>query len=230
MISILVATTNKGKVRELTELVAGLKIRVITLDELLSVPPPPKETMNTFTGNALLKAEYYHRLTGMITIADDSGLEVDALGGRPGVWSAEYGGADLDSSERNSLLLEEMRAIPPGSRGARFVCVLAVAGAGICRTFTGSCEGEISVVPRGEGGFGYDPVFIDRESGLSFAVLSSAEKSRRSHRGRAAEGLRAFLREIAGESGEGLSRLPAQLPAQLPDGMVEAQSPVRGQG
>ena len=188
------ASTNRGKVGELVELAGGLGIMPICLDQLSSAPPPVAETEDTFVGNALLKAHYYHQRSGLLTLADDSGLEVYILGGRPGVRSAEYGGVGLSSSERNSLLLHEMRSIPLYRRGARFVCALALVGKGLSQTFIGSCEGEISLAPHGKDGFGYDPIFIDRASGLTFAELSRDEKSERSHRGKAMSDLLRFLR------------------------------------
>jgi len=197
---LLMATTNKGKAAELRALLTGLDIEldieVVTLDQLVPAPPPVEETLDSFTGNALLKASQYHRWSGMLTLADDSGLEVDALGGRPGVRSAEYGGVGLGSAERNALLLGEMRDVPVGSRGARFVCALALVGAGVSQTFLGYCEGEISTAPTGGGGFGYDPIFIYADTGLSFASLSRDEKSRRSHRGRAMSALLSFLNTL----------------------------------
>lgn len=194
---LLVATTNEGKIRELTALLQGLTIELVTLDRLTPRPPVPAEVMETFTGNALLKASHYHRFSGLLTLADDSGLEVDALGGRPGVRSAEYGGTGLSSAERNRLLLEEMRDVPAGRRGARFVCVVALVGTDINRTFVGSCEGEIATTPTGSDGFGYDPIFIDPATRQSFASLPMEEKSKRSHRGQAFSGLLGCLRDLS---------------------------------
>jgi XTP/dITP diphosphohydrolase len=195
--SILIATTNKGKVSEIASLLEGLEgldCRVIGLEDLAQVPPPVEETGTTFAENAILKADYYHAATGLLTLADDSGLEVDALGGRPGVYSARYGGESSSSARQIALLLEEIKGTPEEKRTARFVCVVALAGdSGIRQTFEGRCEGEIAIEPRGAGGFGYDPIFIDTELGRTFAELSPEEKSSRSHRGKA---LRAAIEYI----------------------------------
>ena len=186
---LLIATSNKGKVTELASLLVGLNCRVIGLDDLPQVPPPVEETGTTFVANALIKADYYHAITGMLTLADDSGLEVDALDVRPGVYSARYGGEGLSSADQVTLLLNEMKDAPEEKRTARFVCAIALVGEtggrAIRQTFEGRCEGGIAFKPRGAGGFGYDPIFIDSELGRTFAELSPEEKSSRSHRGRA---------------------------------------------
>ena len=192
MKKLLLATTNQGKVRELKALVEGFDLEIIGL-EAIEGCPEAAETGETFEENALQKARHYHAFSGLLTLADDSGLEVDALSGRPGVHSARYGGPGLGSSERNSLLLEEMRVVPPGERGARFVCVLALVGEGRAETFRGISGGEIAMVAGGDGGFGYDPIFIDPETGKRYAELAAAEKARRSHRGRAMLMLREYL-------------------------------------
>ncbi|HEY8462060.1 MAG TPA: RdgB/HAM1 family non-canonical purine NTP pyrophosphatase [Blastocatellia bacterium] len=190
------ATSNKGKVAEIASLLKGLEgvegsgYRVIGIEDLPQAPPPVEETGTTFAENALIKADYYHAATGLLTLADDSGLEVDALDGRPGVYSARYGGENLSSAQQVSLLLEEMKDAPEEKRTARFVCVVALAGSAgessnIRQIFEGRCEGKIAFEPRGAGGFGYDPVFIDAELGRTFAELSPEEKSSRSHRGKA---------------------------------------------
>ena len=194
---LLIATSNKGKVTEIASLLEGLNCRVIGLEDLPQVPPPVEETGTTFVANALIKADYYHAITGMLTLADDSGLEVDALDGRPGVYSARYGGEGLSSAGQVALLLDEMKDAPVERRKARFVCAVALVGApdgrAIRQTFEGRCEGEIAVAPRGEGGFGYDPIFIDADLGRTFAELSPEEKSSRSHRGKA---LRATIKYL----------------------------------
>ena len=195
MTTLLIATSNPGKVAELTDLLKGLNCRVIGLGDLPQVPPTVEETGQTFAENAMLKAEYYHRLTGLIALADDSGLEVDALGGRPGVYSARYGGENLSSAEQIQLLLGELKDVPDDQRTARFVCSIALFGNGLKVIFEDSCEGVIAREPRGQNGFGYDPVFIDAELGRSFAELTREEKAPRSHRGRALQQARAFLAE-----------------------------------
>jgi XTP/dITP diphosphohydrolase len=216
--TLLIATSNKGKVAEIASLLKGLDCRAIGLEDLPRIPPPVEETGTTFVENALLKADYYHAATGLLTLADDSGLEVDALESRPGVYSARYGGEGLSSAQQITLLLEEMKDAPEEKRTARFVCVVALVGAAgetsdkreslwhldvalvdspvrpqIRQTFEGRCEGRIALAPRGAGGFGYDPIFIDAELGRTFAELSPEEKSSRSHRGKA---LRAAIKYI----------------------------------
>lgn len=190
---LLIATTNEGKVRELRAFLDGLNLELLSLGQLGEIPAPVEETGETFAENALLKAEYYFARTGIATLADDSGLAVEALGGRPGVRSARYGGEGLGDAERNSRLLAEMSGVGAGGRGARFVCVLALVEATVRETFEGCCEGEIAAAPLGSGGFGYDPIFIAAATGQSFATMSSAEKNRLSHRGKALERLREYL-------------------------------------
>ncbi|MGH9751865.1 MAG: RdgB/HAM1 family non-canonical purine NTP pyrophosphatase [Blastocatellia bacterium] len=210
---LLIATSNKGKVAEIAAMLEGSDCRAIGLEDLPQLPPPVEETGTTFVENALIKADYYHAASGLLTLADDSGLEVDALDGRPGVYSARYGSEGMSSDQQIALLLEEMKDTPEEKRTARFVCVVALAGAAgetsdertdealvgasirprIRQTFEGRCEGRIALAPRGAGGFGYDPVFIDAELGRTFAELSPEEKSSRSHRGKA---LRAAIKYL----------------------------------
>jgi XTP/dITP diphosphohydrolase len=186
---LLIATSNKGKVAEIAALLQGLDCRAIGLEDLPLVPPTVEETGTTFVENALIKADYYHEATRLLTLADDSGLEVDSLDGRPGVYSARYGGEGLSGNQQIELLLEEMKGTPAGERTARFVCSVALVGSiggrEIRETFEGRCEGRIAIAPRGDGGFGYDPIFIDAELSRTFAELSPEEKSARSHRGKA---------------------------------------------
>jgi XTP/dITP diphosphohydrolase len=220
--TLLIATTNKAKVAEIASLLEGSGRRAIGLEDLPQVPPPVEETGTTFVENALIKADYYHATTGLLTLADDSGLEVDALGGRPGVYSARYGAEGLSGAQQIGLLLDEMKDAPEEKRTARFVCVVALVGdAGetsdkresvwrldvalvdspvrpqIRRTFEGRCEGRIASAPRGAGGFGYDPIFIDAELGRTFAELSPEEKSSRSHRGKALRAAIEYLESIS---------------------------------
>lgn len=182
---LLVATGNPGKLRELAAALAPVGIEVVGLDALAD-RSPVEESGSSFEENARAKAEAYSRRTSLPVLADDSGLEVDALGGEPGVMSARYGGAGLDDAGRCRLVLERLRDVRPESRGARFRCALAVARAGrTIATFAGVAEGRLLGTPRGENGFGYDPIFYDEEAGRTFAELSTAEKERRSHRGEA---------------------------------------------
>lgn len=199
MTTLLIATTNNGKVAEIASLLEGLDCRVIGLADLPQIPPAVEETGTTFVANALIKAEYYHTLTGLATLADDSGLEVDALDGRPGVYSARYGGEGLSGAGQIALLLEEMKDVSEEKRTARFVCSVALVGPQLRQTFGGRCDGRIAHAPRGEGGFGYDPIFIDAESGLTFAELSREEKAARSHRGKALRAAREFLETLIKE-------------------------------
>lgn len=203
MTKLLVATSNPGKVTELAGLLKDLPCQVIGLSDLpqpLSIAP---ETGATFSENALMKAEHYHARTGLLTLADDSGLEVDALGGAPGIYSARYAGEAASDAERVVKLLEEMKDVPDAERTARFVCSIAVigmlGGEQLRRTFEGRCEGLIARVPHGSSGFGYDPIFIDVELGRTFAELIQEEKAARSHRGRAMAAARNFLAERLSE-------------------------------
>ena len=192
---LLVATMNPGKVRELAAALAPSGIELFGLDHL-DDRGEVEETGATFEENAKLKAEGYSLRTELPVVADDSGIEVDALGGEPGVRSARYGGAGLDDTDRYLKLLEALRGVPDERRTARFRCVLAVARAGrTLATFEGVVEGRILHEPRGENGFGYDPLFFHPESGRGFAELTTAEKQRYSHRGQA---IAALLRAIDG--------------------------------
>jgi XTP/dITP diphosphohydrolase len=190
---LLIATSNKDKVAEIAEILAGLDLHLLSLDDLLQPHPPVAETAITFDENASLKAEYYFARTGLISLADDSGLEVDALGGRPGVFSARYGGAGRSSEEQIALLLEELKDLPEEKRSARFVCSIAIAGLGRTEVFTGRCQGLIAFSARGTAGFGYDPIFLDPQLGRTFAELTREEKAERSHRGKALREVRRFL-------------------------------------
>lgn len=195
MTTLLIATSNPGKVAELAAMLEDLNCRVIGFADLPETPAIVEETGLTFAENALLKAEHYHRLTGLPALADDSGLEVDALDGRPGVYSARYGGDQLSSAEQIHLLLGEMKDVPDHQRTARFVCNIALVGDGLNQMFEGRCEGLIAHEPRGDHGFGYDPIFIDAELGRTFAELTREEKAPRSHRGIALFQARQFLAE-----------------------------------
>ncbi|GAB4293901.1 MAG: XTP/dITP diphosphatase [Desulfuromonadia bacterium] len=180
---LLVATTNRGKFAEIRHHLAPLVPRIVPLWEIPS-PPPIVESGETFRENALIKARALVRLTRMPTLADDSGLVVYALGGRPGVWSARYAGEGATDRENNEKLLREMAHLPDGSRGASFVCVITlVFPDGRELTAEGRVEGEILRAPRGEGGFGYDPLFFVRGTDRTMAELPLEVKNRSSHRG-----------------------------------------------
>jgi XTP/dITP diphosphohydrolase len=191
---LLVATGNRGKLREINDLLEGLTVEVVSLACFPKITEP-EETGDTFAANALLKAEYYHNQTGLTAIADDSGLGVDALDGRPGIYSARYGGPNANDVDRYKKLLQELQDVPTDKRSARFVCVAAIVGNGIRQTFTGTAEGQILRAPRGDGGFGYDPVFYYPALVKTFAELTREEKSTVSHRGKAIAQLTAFLRD-----------------------------------
>jgi XTP/dITP diphosphohydrolase len=153
-----------------------------------------EETGTTFAENAILKAREYAQAANMLALADDSGLEIDALGGAPGVYSARFAGYETPYTERFRLIFERLQDVPPAERTARFRCAIALAEpSGFVRVVEGTIEGVIADSARGEHGFGYDPIFLVPESGLTTAEMSPAEKNRLSHRGRAAEAARQLL-------------------------------------
>jgi XTP/dITP diphosphohydrolase len=192
---VVLATLNPGKARELASLLGDLPITLVSLAEIPGASLPP-ETGASYAENALIKAHAAHRVTGYAALADDSGLEVDALGGAPGLHSARFGGPGLDDAGRVALLLERLRAAPSAPRTARFRCVIALVDeAGRERTVEGVAEGEIATAPRGDGGFGYDPVFFYSPLGRTFGELSDRDKERVSHRALAARAARALLSE-----------------------------------
>lgn len=198
---LLIATRNAGKVREIEQLLGGLPLRLRGLADFAEVTEVD-ETGTTFAENAVLKARAYASQTRLWTLADDSGLEVDALGGRPGVFSARYAGPAATYEERMRRLLEELDAARDPLRRARFVCVIAVAppSADAARTFEGTCEGRIARAPRGSGGFGYDPLFVPDGYAQTFGELAPEVKQNISHRARALAGACAYLREMARSS------------------------------
>lgn len=185
---IVIATRNAGKLREFRELFAELPLEAIGINEA-GVPRDfdPDETGDTFRENAELKARAYAAASGEWTLADDSGLEVAALGGRPGVYSARYSGTDATAESNNEKLLAELAETPETDRGARFVCVIAVADpAGkIVFTAKGECAGIIAFALRGSGGFGYDPLFTPHGFDRTFGELDGSVKQKISHRAKA---------------------------------------------
>ena len=188
--TILIATTNSGKLREVRAMLAGLPVRLETLADHPPLPTP-NENAETFEGNARLKALHYARLTGRLTLADDSGIEVEALGGGPGVHSSRYAGPQCDPAANNAKLLEELADVPPAQRTARYRCVIALAGESeVLATAFGKWEGLIVAEPRGRNGFGYDPHFFVPECGITAAEMTPEEKNRRSHRGQALAAIR----------------------------------------
>ncbi len=195
---LLIATTNAGKVAEIRACLTDLPYEVIGLNDLATVPPVVEETGDTFAANAMLKADYYFERTGLLTLSDDSGLTVDALDGRPGVYSARYADAGATSEQLVAKLLEEMKGVDDAQRQAQFVCVMALRSAKIQETFAGLCVGHIAHAARGQQGFGFDPVFIDPASGRTFAELSRTEKNALSHRGKALAQVRRYLEFASG--------------------------------
>ena len=184
---LLIATRNSGKLRELTDLLGEVPFELVSLNDV-GVDMEVEETGDTFEENAALKAETYARLSGLLTLADDSGLEVDALNGEPGVRSARYAGDDATDADRIAFLLRKLENVPQERWSARFRCVIAVAWPGEPMRFhPGACEGMIVPEPRGSNGFGYDPVFLITQMNRTMAELTSDEKNGISHRSVAAQ-------------------------------------------
>lgn len=198
---LLIATRNAGKVVEFSRLLCDLPFTTRGLadfPELCEV----EESGETFEENATIKARVYAGLTGLPTLADDSGISVDALGGAPGVRSARYAGPRATDAERNTLLLSELNATRDPQRRARFICVLALfrPSDGFLKLFKGTCEGRIGREPRGGSGFGYDPIFIPDGYGQSFGELPPDVKDRISHRAVAMRAMKSFFAERFGSS------------------------------
>jgi len=196
MNKLVLATGNRKKVEELNDLLAGLDYQVLPQSDFQvdSVP----ETGTTFVENAIIKARHAARVTGLPAIADDSGIEVDALLGRPGVYSARYAGEDASDQDNLEKLLEELTGVPPVLRSARYWCVLVYMRHAddptplICQA---SWEGNIALEPKGENGFGYDPIFNVPETGCTAAELDKAQKNALSHRAKALQQLLTHLQE-----------------------------------
>ena len=192
MTRLLVATTNPNKMREIRQMLAGTALDIVTLAEWPAVTAP-EETGRTFEENASAKALYYAAATGQLTVAEDSGLAIDALEGAPGVESARLGGAGLPYPEKFALIDAALRAKGDRESPARFVCALAlVRGDRVLFEARGTVEGRISPEPKGQGGFGYDPIFFYPAYGQTLAEAGDA-KAAVSHRGEAFRALRAFL-------------------------------------
>jgi XTP/dITP diphosphohydrolase len=189
---LLIATNNPGKLLEFRALLAGLDAQLAS-PATLGLSQPVAETGTTYAENARLKAETLARLAGVPTLGDDSGLEVAALGGRPGLHSARYAGPGATDADRRRKLMDELRHVP-APRPARFVAVVAVAAPGLpTREFEGVVEGEVILEERGQGGFGYDPLFFLPDYQATMAELPEGVKNRLSHRGRAVEAARAYI-------------------------------------
>jgi XTP/dITP diphosphohydrolase len=192
---LVLATLNPHKGRELVALLGAVPFQIKLLSEFLDARLP-EETGQTYAENALVKARTAARLTGALALGDDSGLEVDALGGAPGLHTARFGGPGLTDRARWELLLERLRDVPPARRTARFRCVIALAGpARGEQVVEGVVEGVIAAAPRGSGGFGYDPVFFYPPLGRTFGEISDEDKQRVSHRGKALAAARRLLSE-----------------------------------
>jgi len=203
LLTIVLATSNHGKIQELRALLADLPVQFVAAAEVLGEQPSIVEDGATFEANALIKARAVARATRTLALADDSGLEVDALGGRPGVRSARFAHERATDAENNAALLRELENIEEGARGARFRCVLAVVNPwreSEVHVAEGSCEGSIARAPRGNGGFGYDPLFVVAgHDGKAMAELSEDDKNRVSHRARAVAALRGILLKLVNE-------------------------------
>lgn len=196
MQEIVISSRNKEKKRELRALLKGLRVRVLDLNDFPSAPAV-KETGKTFEANAKLKALKIARHTNRLTIADDSGLAVDALHGKPGVKSARFAGGKATYEGNNIKLLKLLKGVPAGKRKAKFVSVVAIAvPEGILGTVRGECRGRITLEPKGKNGFGYDPVFYSPEFGRTFAEISASQKNSVSHRGRALRKARAVIQSL----------------------------------
>jgi XTP/dITP diphosphohydrolase len=192
MPSLVLATANRHKVAELTALLRGVELEVISASEAGFVDDI-EETGTTLEANALLKARSVHAATRLPCLADDTGLEVDALGGAPGVYSARFAGEHCSFEDNKRLLLERLHDVPPSTRTARFRCVVALVGMEEEQLFEGRVDGVITTEERGTGGFGYDAIFQPMESLHTFAEMSAKEKNSISHRGRALEKVAAYL-------------------------------------
>ncbi|MDD4775079.1 MAG: XTP/dITP diphosphatase [Syntrophomonas sp.] len=198
---LLIATRNQKKKTELQEVLAGWDLRLISLDQIETMPEV-EEDGATFSDNAIKKARTIAEASGMITLADDSGLVVDALDGAPGIFSARFAGPGCTDEDNNARLLELLRGVPEPQRLARFVCVIAVAvpGGGL-ETVSGICEGQILLAPRGNKGFGYDPLFLPAGCRQTFAEIDSATKNLISHRGRALQAVKLALQRLLDTEG-----------------------------
>jgi XTP/dITP diphosphohydrolase len=193
---VVVATGNPGKIREIEQILGEMDIATVPMSDL-GDPPDVVEDGLTFEANARKKATKIAAWSGLPSLADDSGLEVDALGGAPGVWSARFAGDQATDAENLSLLLERLKTVAPDKRTARFQCVIVLAlpdgGELVAR---GDCEGRIANEREGVGGFGYDPVFVESQAGQTFGVLPPDYKNRVSHRAKALASFAAQLPEI----------------------------------
>lgn len=197
MPKLLLATNNRGKACEYKSLLSGVPFELVTPAEV-GISTEVEEVGRSFEENARLKATTLARESGLLTLADDSGLEVEALGGEPGTLSARYAGENASDADRMKYLLSKMQNVPEGKRQARFRCVIAIATPeGNVELCSGECEGFIAFKPKGNQGFGYDPIFYLPELGKTMAELPLEEKNKISHRGRAVEKAREILKRLA---------------------------------
>jgi len=194
-LTLVVGTRNRKKKKEIEKILEGFPVRLLSLADYPHAPEV-EEDAATFEGNARKKALMLADALGEWVVADDSGLEIDALDGRPGVYSARYAGTDASDSEKCLKVLAELADVPEENRGARFRCTIAVARpGGVLFTVEGRCDGRIAREMKGAGGFGYDPIFFYPDRGCTFAQMSPEEKNSVSHRGRALELFKAELRK-----------------------------------
>ena len=211
MTRLLLGTSSEKKIAELKDILAGLPLTLVTPADV-GLTLDPEETGTTFEANARLKARAFATASGLPSLADDSGLEVDALGGEPGVYSKRYAGTHASDADRISFLLRKLEAVPEGRRAARFRCVIALATPlAEIGTVDGTCEGRIAFAPRGSNGFGYDPIFELPDRHKTMAELKSAEKHAVSHRGRAGAAARSLIERW-------LATLPSDTPVALAAG------------
>ena len=195
---IVLATRNEGKIREIREFLKGCGISLTTLTDYPEAPEVA-EAGKTYRDNVLTKARFFAKWTGKLTLADDSGLEVDYLEGRPGVFSARYAGDSADGGKNNRALLRELEGVPAEKRGAVFRCVIALVSPwGDEEVVEGECHGMIGLEEKGGEGFGYDPVFVLPHQGKTMAELSIAEKNQLSHRGKALRKVQKILQRYFG--------------------------------
>jgi len=196
-LELIVATRNRGKIREIREALKGLGLRIYSLGDFPDVPEI-EEDGKSFTENALKKARFYSEYFEKLTLADDSGLEVDGLKGLPGIHSARYAKEGATSRENNQKLLREMQGLPASKRRARFRCIIAVVSQnGKEAVAEGACRGRIGFMEKGKKGFGYDPLFILPKYGKTMAEISLKEKNAISHRGKALRKIKKVIRSIS---------------------------------
>lgn len=195
-IDIVIATRNRGKLAEIANCLSDLPFNILSLNDFPNMPEIV-ESSKTFSENAIAKAKLTAEFTGKLSLADDSGIEIDHLDGNPGALSARFAGENASDEDRNKKVLQLLDGVPEEKRTARFVCVIAICSPnGKVKTFEGICEGKIAHEPRGTNGFGYDPIFIVPKYGKTFAELPSEVKNEISHRAIALKKAKQFLAQI----------------------------------